>query len=170
MTTSHTVDQITRTGLTLARRSLAVAAYAAGLVKGTVRTVAGAAAERPIPEASDGRDETIPRQRTAAGGATGERTMFGGLNTEPAPPMMPGGGGEQIEHEPHAESRASAHGDSPVDPREEVAWEQEALEADQAPASGAGDDADGPLLDPAVAKAVRSEAETLQRAADPDKG
>jgi hypothetical protein len=137
---------------------------------------------------------TAPAQAPAAGVTSpesepvvGERTMFGGLNTEPAPPRMPGGGGEAFEHEPSAESRDVAHGDSAAQPREVDAWTEEAADTEldiETPVGTTGADvgynpdtaeADlqqpltEPLLDPATAKEIRKEAETLSKAADPNK-
>lgn len=194
MTPNDTVKHLTRSGLALARGPVAVAAYAAGVVKGTVEGtvhVVGSVLHPqrgPHPVESDTAragqqpptdidDVAADTSSAATGAATdtaaprkGERIVFGGLNTEPAPPMMPGGGGEPIEHEPHAESRAAAHGEAAVDPREAESWEEEAAADGDEPDLAAEPVEDEPLLDPSVAKAVRSEAEILTKAADPDKG
>jgi hypothetical protein len=69
--------------------------------------------------------EDVP---TALREKPGERTLFGGLNTEAAPPMTPGGGGEAFEHEPHAETRDIEHGDAPTDAREVESWADEATD------------------------------------------
>lgn len=220
MTRNDTVRHLTKGGIALAQRPLAVVAYAAGVVKGTVESTvhvtesvvgslihpqraphstettpaptetaeasvdtAPASATTAAPEAAD-----APDSPPAPPAPSGERTMFGGLNTEPAPPMMPGGGGEPIEHEPHAESRAADHGGA-VDMREMESWQEEALEeaedqdpvgatetlGDAQPVGGPGDapvdgPVDEPLIDPSVAKAIRSETGTLQRASDVEKG
>lgn len=205
MSPTDTVKQLTRTGLALARGPVAVAAYAAGVVKGTlegtVHVVEGVLhpqrdprhteaeptpTDVPAEEEETTPEATIKRPRTKPG----ERTMFGGLNTEPAPPRTPGGGGEAIEHEPHAESRDVEHGDVPVRAREIESWEEEAageladeqaagiVDAELAYTSESSaveaaieEPAPGePLLDPSIAKAIRKESEILQKAADPDKG
>jgi hypothetical protein len=101
---------------------------------------------------------------------------------------MPGGGGVQVEHQPEPESRDVAHGDVPASAREVDSWAEEAAASEidvETPVGTTGADvgfnpdtaeADlqqpdtEPLLDPATAKAIRSEAETLQKGADPEKG
>jgi hypothetical protein len=96
--------------------------------------------------------------------------------------------GEAFATEPKAVSRQSAHG-GPSDTDAEIdAWAEEATRADvdvETPVGTTGADVGHnpdtaeadlqqpltqPLLDPAEAKALRKEAETLQRAADPDRG
>jgi hypothetical protein len=195
VTRTDTVRHLTRGGIALAQRPLAVVAYAAGVVKGTVEgtvqvteSVVGSlihpqraphpteaaeapeAREAPVDSTPEPATTTVPAEPAAP--SSGERTLFGGLNTEPAPPMMPGGGGEPIEHEPHAESRAADHGGA-VDAREMESWQEEADDEDPVDPIEAleeAEPADEPLLDPSVAKAIRSEAETLQRASDVEKG
>lgn len=75
------------------------------------------------------------------------------------PPPAPGIPGEPIVTEPSAPNRASAHGGpGPVaedDWRDEVAEQPEVERPDD----------DGPLIDPAEAKAIRSESEVLRQAA-----
>lgn len=94
-------------------------------------------------------------------------------NTEPAEPVEPAQSMEPSTTEPKAASRQAAHqgrGEEPTDD-----WHDELddrSEEDVNPATGEphtvpGDDE--PLLDPSVAKAVRSESETMSKAADPDK-
>lgn len=168
MRPQDTLRQLTRSGLALARRPLVVAAYATGLVKGTVEGtlhVTGSLASAVLRSPRDTRPPVAgPGEES---GHIGERTRYGGLNTEAAPPMSPGGGGEPIEHEPTAESRDVAHGDAAVQPREVESWAEEVNDAEPEEADGADGE---PLIDPGTAKAVRSESETLRRAADPDKG
>jgi len=168
MRPQDTFRQLTRGGVALARRPLVVAAYATGLVKGTVEGalhLTGILVGTVLHSPRDSRPPIVEPGDDV--GHTGERTRYGGLNTEPAPPMSPGGGGEPIEHEPTAESRDVAHGDAAVQPREVESWAQE---VDAAEPEEADEADDGPLLDPGTAKAVRSEFETLRKPADPDKG
>jgi len=150
-----------------------MAAYAVGVVKGTVEGVAHAAGSIAdnLVRSPNGPEMVPPRERPPAAPAegVGERTRFGGLNTEPAPPMAPGGGGEPFAHEPTAESRDVAHGDA-VQAREVESWAEEAEREDGVDGVGGSEADREPLLDPATAKAIRHQTETLRRAADPDKG
>ena len=95
-------------------------------------------------------------------------------NVEPAEPVPPAESVEPSTTEPKAASRDAAHHGRGADPTDD--WHDELEDpADVGinPATGlpntdlAHDD--GPLLDPSVAKAVRSESETMSRAADLDK-
>lgn len=178
MTPTDTVRQFARGGISLAQRPIAVAAYAAGVVRGTVRGALRMAetvvdevvhAPRDVPVLDEHSFEVRPDEgpADAESVATGERTQYGGLNTEPAPPMTPGGGGESFEHEPTAESRDVAHGDAAAQPREVDSWVEEVETAPEEDLEAS--DAE-PLLDPADAKALRRESEILRRAANPDKG
>jgi hypothetical protein len=95
-------------------------------------------------------------------------------NVEPAEPIEPAEPVEPSTTEPKAASRQAAHqgrGDEPTDD-----WHDELEDTDDEdldPVTGqpytppAAEDE--PLLDPSVAKAIRSESETLSRAAEPDK-
>lgn len=96
--------------------------------------------------------------------------------------------GEAFATEPKAVSRESAHGGGPATDAEIDAWIDEAMargeDADvETPVDTAGvgvghnpDTGDAglqqpltqPLLDPSVAKAIRSESETLRKAPDPE--
>lgn len=96
---------------------------------------------------------------------------------------------ESFATEPTATSRDSAHGRSGAD-ADIDAWAEEAADFDDdvdietpvgTTGAGVGSNPDTaeadlqqpgtePLIDPGTAKAIRSEAETLQKAADPDKG
>jgi hypothetical protein len=172
-----------------ARHPVATAGFVVGLTKGAT-TAAVEAVRRgregmPVPQQ---RSASEPGSGDAAAAPVGERTRFGGLNTEAAPPRMPGGGGVQVEHQPEPESRDVAHGDVPASAREVDSWAEEAAASEidvETPVGTTGADvgfnpdtaeADlqqpdtEPLLDPATAKAIRSEAETLQKGADPEKG
>lgn len=77
--------------------------------------------------------------------------------------------GEPFATEPHAVSRESAHGDGPIDDADVDRWQEDAeaaLAGEGVPDAPVEDDE--PLLDPSVAKQVRSEAETMQRGARTD--
>jgi hypothetical protein len=162
-----------------ARHPVAAAGYVVGLAKGATTATVDAVRR--------GRSGVVPQQRgpseprTAAAtppepARPGERTLYGGLNTEAAPPRSPGGGGVEVGHEPAAESRAVAHGDAPTSPREVESWLEEAADAEVDDEVGPTTDPQQPdtetepLIDPGTAKAVRSEAERMQKAADPEKG
>ncbi len=95
-------------------------------------------------------------------------------NVEPAEPVQPAESVEPSTTEPKAASRAAAHQGRGAEPSDD--WHDEIEDGPDVginPATGLpntlhGDD-DEPGLDPSVAKAIRSEAETMSRAADPDK-
>lgn len=96
-------------------------------------------------------------------------------NVEPAEPVPPAQSVEPSTTEPKAGSRDAAHhgrGNEPTDD-----WHDELEDGPDVginPATGlpntlhGGDDEPG--LDPSMAKSIRSEADTLSRAADPEKG
>lgn len=68
-----------------------------------------------------------------------------------------------VAHEPTASSRADAHGGSPG--RHADDWTEELVEDDEpAPVT---EDVDGPLITPGAARALRKEAEVMQRGARP---
>lgn len=190
MAVTRIIGHLTRTGVSVVRHPVETGSYAAGLVKGAAYAVikvasgdvrSGVWQVDPDPEADAAvPDQTSgePTRRTAATAPTGERTLFGGLNREAAPPQMPGGGGEAYEHFPSPESRDAGHGDIAVDPREEASWTEGLddvsagspdIESTDDTGAGVQQSDTEPLIDPATTKAVRSEAETLQRAADLDK-
>jgi hypothetical protein len=83
---------------------------------------------------------------------------------EPEPVLLGGTQGE-----PHPVTREEEHEGAPLTRAELDEIEDETDEALNADEGDVVPD-QGQLLDPAVAKAVRSEAEILQGAADPDKG
>lgn len=79
----------------------------------------------------------------------------------------PGVPGEQFAHEPSATTRDSAHGGHSDDELVDD-WEEEARDAEEGLAPAVDDlpDAgDEPLLDPSLAKAVRSETDVLRKGA-----
>ena len=92
-------------------------------------------------------------------------------NTEPAEPVEPAASVEPSTTEPKAASREAAHQGRGSEPTDD--WHEELDDpADEInPATGQPHTTpdDEPLLDPSVAKAVRSESETLSKAADPEK-
>jgi hypothetical protein len=135
------------------RHPIASAAYAAGLATG----LAGAGLRAVTGRGQDegpARPQVVP-QRPAP---VAERDV---------PPVAPTPLGEQFATEPKATSRQSEHG-GPGNDAEIDDWEADALdEPDVDVEAPVGDE---PLLDPAVAKAIRSEAAMMQKAADPDRG
>ncbi|MGN6781902.1 MAG: hypothetical protein ACTHJH_10405 [Marmoricola sp.] len=120
-----------------------------------------------------------------------ERIVFGGQNKEAAPPQYPGGGGENFANNPSAETRDIAHGDRPADPHEVDSWTEDldvglgapTLDIETPVGTVAADigrnpDTDDvslqqpdtePLLDPSLTKSIKSESETLSKAADTEK-
>ncbi len=94
-------------------------------------------------------------------------------NVEPAEPVQPAKAVEPSTTEPKAATRTSAHQGRGAEPSDD--WRDEIDDAPDVgtnPATGLphvrqGDDE--PLIDPSVAKAVRSESEVMSRAADRDK-
>jgi len=171
VTTKRVVDHLASTAVSAVRHPIATAGYAAGLAKGaTEATVSLVRQLRGGTPAAPSAPVAVPPETEGRETPTGERTMFGGLNKEAAPPRMPGGGGEAFEHHPSPENRAAGHGAGPADPREEASWAEEVAEetdlASEVPEPAEAE----PLLDPGTAKAVRSETEILRKVADPDKG
>jgi hypothetical protein len=181
------------------RHPIASAAYAAGVVRGIAgvgaRVVTGHhdrteptsgptsrtaphAAEPAQPSPKPTAPPTAPR--TAPPTATEPDDVRA---PEPTPLH------ESFATEPTATSRDSAHGRSGAD-ADIDAWAEEAADFDDdvdietpvgTTGAGVGSNPDTaeadlqqpgtePLIDPGTAKAIRSEAETLQKAADPDKG
>jgi hypothetical protein len=94
-------------------------------------------------------------------------------NVEPAEPVPPAKPVEPSTTEPKAASRDGAHHGRGSEPSDD--WHDEVEDAPDVgvnPATGQpnqGQSDEGPLIDPSIAKAVRSESEVLGRAADPDK-
>lgn len=166
MTVTRIIGDLTRTGISAVRHPVESSAYAAGLVKGVAYAVIRVASGEPTHRPTTTESPTT----SAAAAPAGERTLFGGLNREAAPPQMPGAGGEAYEHFPSPESRDAGHGNIRVDPREEASWTEGLDEVAAGNPATASADATEPLIDPATTKAIRSEAETLQRAAELNKG
>ena len=190
------LERATSTAVHALRHPVSSAAYTAGMARGLVGVVLhGADATGHDTEA---RWTTVPSQRTAAPEpAPGPREPQRVMKAVPRPedleePIViepadeePG---ESFATEPKAVSRESAHGGGAATDAEIDAWIDEAMargeDADvetTVGTTGAGvehnpDTGDAgrpehltqPLLDPSVAKAIRSESETLRKASDPD--
>jgi hypothetical protein len=151
------------------RHPIASAAYAAGLVRGLAGaavhgvTVTGHdpdAGRAPAPPADGG----VPEPQRIAKPVPEPGAAPDPIVVEPEP------AGEAFATEPKATSRESAHGRSGAD--EEIdQWSDEATDGGEIldlPEDAAEHGDTETLLDPATAKAVRSEAAMMQRAADPD--
>ena len=94
-------------------------------------------------------------------------------HVEPAEPVTPAESVEPSTTEPKAASRDAAHHGRGSEPTDD--WHDEIEDGPDVginPATGlpnARQGDDEPLIDPSVAKSVRSEAETMQKASDPEK-
>ena len=94
-------------------------------------------------------------------------------HVEPAEPVPPAQSVEPSTTEPKAASRDAAHHGRGSEPTDD--WHDELEDGPDVginPATGqpnARQGDDEPLIDPSVAKAVRSEAETMQKASDPER-
>ena len=132
-----------------------------GHAKGLASTVTGGQkAAGPTDSAT-----AAPTEAPPAGGP--ER------HVEPAEPVPPAEPVEPSTTEPKAASRDGAHHGRGAEPTDD--WHDEIEDAPDVginPATGQpnqGQTDDGPLIDPSVAKQVRSESEIMGRAADPHK-
>lgn len=183
------------TAVSVARHPIGSAALAAGLVKGTAEagldlvrsTVTGssphaaptgtetaAAPETPETPTAAARSEPEVHDRDLPGPdvvAAEVRTADDlpeaiVIEAEPAAEA-----GEAFHTEPKAASRASAHGGLAGDREEAAGYVEEIPQqaGDDIPVWTSETPTDEPVLDSAVAKAVRSEAEVLQKAADQHK-
>jgi len=201
VSTKSVVDRLAGSAFSAVRHPLSSAGYVVGLAKGateaTVSLVRGHAdsgttdgATASTGTGTSTQPRTQPRTRPEPPKEP-ERLVFGGQNKEAAPPQYPGGGGEQFENHPSAETRDIAHGDAPTDQREVDAWTEDldvglgapTLDIETPVGTTAADighnpDTDDvslqqpdtePLLDPSLTKSVKSESDTLSRAADVDK-
>ncbi|KAA1427918.1 hypothetical protein [Nocardioides antri] len=164
-----TVGTITK----LATGVVGKAAHAVIHPRQTVTAVTGHA--RDLAASVTGGDQKAPSTTDDAAAAT-EVPLYESpqRNVEPAEPVEPAQSVEPSTTEPKAASRESAHHGRGSDPTDD--WHDELDDAPDVginPATGLPNtyqaSEDGPLLDPSVAKAVRSESETMSRAADPDK-
>lgn len=164
-----TVGTITK----LASEVVGRAAHAVIHPRKTVTAVTGHA--RDLAATVTGGDRKTPSP-TDDGAASPKTTFYESAhrNVEPAEPVQPAESVEPSTTEPKAASRDSAHHGRGADPTDD--WHDELDDAPDIginPATGlpntvqVGDDE--PLLDPSAAKTVRSESETMSRAADRDK-
>lgn len=179
-----TVGTLTRlAGTAIGRTAHAVThpvesvAFAAGLARGTAGAVIngvrrrGPGEDAPPAEASPSFPPTPAATTTTATPA--------GTEVAPTPPPEP------VTTEPSAASRAAAHGgpgnDRADDPIPEVGEDPDVETPVGTTGAGEGFNPDTtetdlqqpgtePLMDPSLTKSVKSEADTLQKAADPDKG
>jgi hypothetical protein len=167
-------ERLTRGVLQGARHPLASTSYAVGVVRGltaeAIRLAGGGRADEDRFErvATPSEEETSPQRVPLQ---PGERHAAEAAEVIDLPPAPTPEVGEPFANEPHAASRASRHGEGPIEDAEVDRWEEDAEEVltgeeidDMLP----GED-EGPLLDPSVAKQVRSEAEVMQRGARSDK-
>jgi hypothetical protein len=142
-------------------------------------SVAPVAPEPIVPDpAAPPTPTPVPSPGPADPGTPGPGTP--GPGPEPVPEPAPVGGeaetGEAFVTEPTATSRADAHGDGGIDPREVDSWREAADEVvaedlgTPVYTSESGEEPDNvvPLLDGGTAKSVRTEAERMAKAADPD--
>lgn len=146
------------------RHPISSAAYTAGMARGLVgAALHGATATGHDPDAGP---RPVPTQRTSSGSAGAPVPPSPPPVPAPVRPPVPAAPGEQFATEPKAVSREAEHG-GPATDAEIDAWIDEAM--------ARGEDADvetpaatGPLLDPSIAKAIRSESEMLRRDAERD--
>ena len=162
------------------RHPISSAAYAFGIVRGLVgAVVSGATVTGHDPDAGPGPTSTQPL------GVVPDPDL---PRREAAPPREPSPPAESFATEPKATSRASEHGRGGADAEIDQWAAEVADEPDidiETPVGTTGADVGHnpdtaeadlqqpgtePLLDPATAKAVRSEAEMMQKAADPNRG
>lgn len=199
MSTKSVVDRLTGTAVSAVRHPLSSAGYVVGLAKGateaTVSLVRGQHPDQPDAGTPTDTAQPVARDRSAEQRAPEdhepERLVFGGQNKQAAPPQFPGGGGENFANNPSAETRDIAHGERPADPHEVDSWTEDldvglgapTLDIETPVGTTAADIAHNPdtddvslqqpdtepLLDSSLTKSVKSESETLSRAADVDK-
>lgn len=173
-----------RTTLHAVRHPISSTAYAAGMARGLAGAVIhGTTATGHAPDTGL---RSVPTQREGdaeqATGATPATSGPPAPQRVPKPVPEPGdlpepvvieptdeAPGESFATEPKAVSRASAHGGAAVSDAEIDAWIDEAMDRDDAETPG-GTTGTASTLDPAVAKAIRSESEMLRKDAeiDPD--
>ncbi|HET9500044.1 MAG TPA: hypothetical protein VFO98_07270 [Marmoricola sp.] len=178
------------------RHPVESAAYGAGLVRGAATAVRRLKSGHGVVTEDDlaGHESTEPATAPQRVGLEpGERLAAEDAEAVTPAPAHPGGPGEQFETEPQASSRDSEHGgpgdDSELDVLED--WPQDpGAEPDPGtpdvttPAgttgAGAGFNPDTgetdlqqpdtePLMDPSLTKSVKSESDTMRKAADRDK-
>ena len=182
-TVAHVAHGTASTALTAVRHPVSTTAQGLGLAKGAVAY--GLGVVRGTPPAPPIREET--RTSAAAEPAVTpepstppERDLPGPdlavaavpeIDELPEPIVIEADDtvGGAFHNEPKASSRDSEHG-GPAGDREEVeGYDEEIVTTDELDLDLETPGTE-PLLDPAIAKAIRSEAETLQQGADPQKG
>ncbi|MDZ5619548.1 hypothetical protein SFC88_01845 [Nocardioides sp. HM23] len=164
-----TVGTITK----LATEVVGKAAHAVTHPRQTVTTVTGHA--RDLAATVTGGDQKTSTTTGTTETAPEDAPLYESpqRNVEPAEPVPPAESVEPSTTEPKAASREAAHHGRGADPTDD--WHDEIEDPSDVginPATGlpnTGQSDDEPLIDPSVAKSVRSESETMSRAADPDK-
>lgn len=170
-----TVGTITK----LATEVVGKAAHAVTHPRQTVTAVTGHARDltghaRDLAATVTGGDKTSSTDDAAPAPSEARAYESPHRNVEPAEPVPPAKPVEPSTTEPKAASRESAHHGRGSDPTDD--WHDEVEDAADVginPATGLpntlhGSD-DEPGLDPSVAKAVQSEAETMRKASDTEK-
>lgn len=174
-----TVGTLTRlAGTAIGRTAHAVthpvesAAFAAGLARGTAGAVISGVRRHGPGDESPGATTDVPRRSDTAAPARAA--------TEVPPRPTP----DPVATEPSAASRTTAHGGTDTaradDPYAELGEDPDVETPVGTTGAGAGYNPDTtetglqqpdtePLMDPSLTKAVKSEADTLRKAADPHK-
>lgn len=163
-----------------ARHPIATGSYALGLTRGIARAVVGALQDTAGPTHASSVVPTPEQPTTAEAPAEAPPDLDEVADVESSWRPDPGAATE-----PKAASRQSAHG-GPVAPVEAEELDEPDIDADVITPAGTTGVAPGenpdtgttdlqqpgtePLMDPSTTKAVRSEAETLRKAAEQDKG
>lgn len=172
-TTAHVllavVDQLGRVGEpgTSAERNGAAGFMDAASMPGPTTAAAAAAAVTGVQGAPSG-PTVVPVEPHAPEGPVID-VVGEALAAEAAAAPGEGNGGAGLAHEPRGASRDEEHGDAALQRAEvdEITEEAAAaLEDDVEPEAHLSE----PLLDPAGAKAMAAEMQTMSKAADPDKG
>ena len=164
------VTKVSRSVLDTVRHPIASTSYAAGVVRGLaaegIRLASGSGPRQEHDQQTVSSDTgSAPTLVPLQPGERHEAEVAAAVQVDRPVPTP----GEVFANEPHAASRGSAHGDGSDDDAEVDRWQEDAEDL------LAGEDLDltpetddQPLLDPSVAKQVRSEAETMQQAARTD--
>jgi len=162
-----TVGSITK----LATEVAGKAAHAVTHPRKTVSAVTGHARDLTASVTRADHKEVVPLEQGPTGAA--DAYVSPDRHVEPAEPVPPARSVEPSTTEPKAASRDAAHHGRGSEPSDD--WHDEIDDGPDVginPATGqpnARQGDDEPLIDPSVAKAVRSEAETMQKASDPER-
>lgn len=164
-----TVGTLTKTAADLAHRVIGTAGRVALHPVATASSVAGQA-RRAAGTVLGGARDVARDAAPESGSAPATDAPLDPVLVEPfpeAPVIEPVEPQEPSFTEPKAASREAAHSGRGADPTDD--WHDELDEDDDELELIPGDPVadDEPLLDPSVAKAVRKEAETMSKAADP---